>query len=143
MLAVQVLLTRWLLMRFGVAPLVLGPPLAIVFGYALLTAAPLPALVAIVQVLSRAAEFSLGKPARETIYTRVDREARYKSKAAIDTVVYRGGDLTFVWLYKPLAALGSRAVFAVGIGVAGAWLLSAWQTVREQRKLPERPPAAD
>ena len=33
-------------------------------------------LVAVVQVLTRASEFSLSKPARETIYTRVDREAR-------------------------------------------------------------------
>jgi AAA family ATP:ADP antiporter len=57
-------------------------------------------MVAIVQVVTRASEFSLAKPARETIYTRVDREWRYKAGAAIDTVIYRGGDLSFVWLHK-------------------------------------------
>ncbi len=139
-LAIQVLLTRFLLTRFGVAPLLLGPPLAIFIGYALLAAAPLPVLVAAVQVLTRAAEFSLGKPARETIYTRVDREARYKAKAAIDTVVYRGGDLTFVWVHKGLAAYGSFVVFASGMLVAAGFAFGAWRLVREQAKLPDRHP---
>ena len=137
-LAIQVFVTRALLTRYGVAPLLLGPALAIFLGYAMLAAAPLPILVAVVQVLTRAAEFSLGKPARETIYTRVDREARYKAKAAIDTVVYRGGDLTFVWLHKGLAAFGSHVVFASGLAVAGGFVFGAWRLVREQAKLPAR-----
>ena len=137
-LAIQVFVTRALLTRYGVAPLLLGPALAIFLGYAMLAAAPLPILVAVVQVLTRAAEFSLGKPARETIYTRVDREARYKAKAEIDTVVYRGGDLTFVWLHKGLAAFGSHVVFASGLAVAGGFVFGAWRLVREQAKLPAR-----
>lgn len=138
-LFVQVLLTRQLINRFGIAPLVLLPPLAALIGYCLLAAAPLPMLVALVQIATRAGEFSLGKPARETIYTRVDRESRYKAHAAIDTVVYRGGDLTFGWLHKPLAALGSQAVFAAGIVVAGGLVFGAWRLVRRVRMLPAEP----
>jgi AAA family ATP:ADP antiporter len=93
-------------------------------------------LVAMVQVVTRAGEFSLAKPARETIYTQVDRESRYKAKAAIDTVVYRGGDLTFVWLHKALAAFGSAVGFGGGILVALAMTLAAWRVVRAQRALP-------
>ncbi|WP_242006832.1 NTP/NDP exchange transporter [Aerolutibacter ruishenii] len=128
----QLLVTRWLLRRYGIAPALLLPGIAIMFGFALLAASPLPMLVAAVQVLTRSSEFSLGKPARETIYTRVDRESRYKAKAVIDTVVYRGGDLSFVWLHKGLAAFGSATVFAAGVGVAGLFLFSAWRVVREQ-----------
>src|SRR5690606_40581688 len=109
---------RWLLRRYGVAPALLGPAVAILLGYCLLAASPLPVMVAIVQVALRAGEFSLAKPARETLYTRVDRESRYKAKAAIDTVVYRGGDLTFVWVHKALALLGSGRVFLTGAGAA-------------------------
>ena len=76
---VQVFLTRWLLRRHGVAPLLLLPAIAILIGFSLLTLSPLPILVAIVQVVTRAGEFSLAKPARETLYTRVDRESRYKA----------------------------------------------------------------
>lgn len=134
-LLVQVFVTRALLRRFGVAPALLGPAIAILLGYCLLAASPLPLLVAMVQVMTRAGEFSLAKPARETLYTRVDRESRYKAKAVIDTVVYRGGDLTFVWLHKAIAVLGSSMVFATGIFVALGLTLGAWGVVRAQRDL--------
>ena len=135
-LFVQLVVTRWLLSRFGIAPALLIPGFAIILGFAALSASPLPMLVAVVQVMTRASEFSLAKPARETIYTRVGREWRYKAGAAIDTVIYRGGDLTFVWLHKLLSAFGSQAVFAAGVLVAGAMTLGAWKVVGEARKLP-------
>ena len=134
---VQVFLTRWLLRRHGVAPLLLLPAIAILIGFSLLTLSPLPILVAIVQVVTRAGEFSLAKPARETLYTRVDRESRYKAKAVIDTVVYRGGDLAFVWVHKVLAAFGSQMVFLAGVGVAAGMTFGAWRVIRAQRKLPD------
>ena len=136
---IQLLLTRWLLRRFGVGPTLMIPAFAVLFGYCVLAASPLPILVAIVQVGTRAGEFSLGKPARETIYTRVTREWRYKAKAVIDTFVYRGGDLSFVWLHKALAAFGSHVVFLAGVGIAGAMTIGAWRVVRAQRTLPADP----
>ena len=135
---VQLLLTRWLLRRYGVGPLLLLPAIAILIGFSLLSASPYPLLVAVVQVLTRASEFSLAKPARETLYTRVSRESRYKAKAFIDTAVYRGSDLTFVWLHKALATLGSKIVFLAGIGIAVGMLVGAWRVVRAERRLPDR-----
>lgn len=140
-IAIQLLLTRFLLQRYGIAPLLLLPALAIVLGFAALSASPLPMLVALVQIATRASEFSLAKPARETLYTRVEREERYKAKAVIDTAVYRGGDLTFVWVHKALAALGSTAVFLAGLGVALGMTYGAWRVVRAKRTLPEDPAA--
>lgn len=137
-LLVQVLVTRALLSRFGIAPALLIPGVAIIIGYAALAASPLPLLVAAVQVVTRASEFSLAKPARETIYTRVGREWRYKAGAAIDTVVYRGGDLTFVWVHKFLSAFGSHVVFGVGLLVAGGMTMGALGVLREARKLPDQ-----
>lgn len=134
---VQLLLTRFLLRRYGVAPTLLIPAFAILGGYALLALSPLPLMVAVVQVATRAGEFSLAKPGRETIYTRVDRESRYKAKAVIDTVVYRGSDLTFVWMHKALAVFGSRMVFVAGIGVALGFTVGAWRVIRAQRTLPD------
>ncbi|MBN8481182.1 MAG: MFS transporter [Xanthomonadales bacterium] len=136
-LIVQVFVTRWLLSRYGVRPALLLPPLAILAGYAMLAASPLPLMVAIVQIVTRSSEFCLAKPARETIYTRVPREWRYKAGAAIDTVIYRAGDLTFVWVHKFLSAFGSSAVFGAGMVVAALFGVGAWGLVREQKKLPE------
>jgi AAA family ATP:ADP antiporter len=142
-LLVQLLVTRALLSRFGIGPALLIPGVAIIAGYAALAASPLPLLVAAVQVVTRASEFSLAKPARETVYTRVAREWRYKAGAAIDTVIYRGGDLTFVWLHKLLAGFGSQAVFGAGLLVACGMTLGALGVLREAQKLPEARAQAD
>lgn len=140
-LVIQLLVTRGLMSRFGIAPALLIPGAAIVFGFAMLSASPLPVLIAVVQVVTRAGEFSLAKPARETIYTRVGREWRYKAGAAIDTVIYRGGDLTFVWVHKLLSAFGSNVVFGAGLLIASGMTFSAWRLLREERRLPaERGP---
>ena len=137
-IVIQLFATRWLLRRYGVAPLLLLPAIAILIGFSLLAMSPLPLLVAAVQVMTRASEFSLNKPARETLYTRMDRESRYKAKAVIDTAIYRGGDVTFVWIHKALAAFGSGIVFLFGVGIALGFSFSAWRVVREQRRLPEQ-----
>jgi AAA family ATP:ADP antiporter len=135
-LVIQVFVTRGLLTRFGVAPALLIPAFGILVGFAVLSASPLPLLVAVVQIGTRAGEFALAKPARETIYTRVDRESRYKAKAAIETAVYRGGDLSFAWIHKGLAAFGSNVVFGAGLLVAAGMTYSVWRLIREQAKLP-------
>lgn len=135
-LIVQLFITRALMSRFGIAPALLIPGAAIILGFSILSASPLPVIVAIVQVVTRAGEFSLAKPARETIYTRVGREWRYKAGAAIDTVIYRGGDLTFVWVHKFLAGFGSNVVFGAGLLIASAMTFSAWRLLREEAKLP-------
>jgi AAA family ATP:ADP antiporter len=135
-LLVQLLLTRTLLSRYGIGPALLIPGCAIILGFSILAASPLPLMVAIVQVVTRASEFSLAKPARETIYTRVGRDWRYKAGAAIDTVVYRGGDLTFVWVHKLLSAFGSNVVFGAGLLVASCMTFGAWRLLREASRLP-------
>ncbi|MCR6662836.1 MAG: MFS transporter [Luteimonas sp.] len=140
-LVVQLFITRTLMSRFGIAPALLIPGVAIILGFSILSASPLPIIVAIVQVFTRASEFSLAKPARETIYTRVGREWRYKAGAAIDTVIYRGGDLTFVWVHKFLSVFGSSVVFGAGLLIAAGMTASAWRLLREEAKLPsERAP---
>lgn len=138
-LLVQVFLTRWILSRLGIGPALVGPAIVILVAFVVLTASPLPLMVAIAQILTRASEFALAKPARETIYTRVDREWRYKSGAAIDTVIYRGGDLSFVWLHKWVSGFGSSAVFGVGVLCALSMFVAGFGLWHEQRKLPRAP----
>lgn len=135
-LFVQLFITRWLLSRFGIAPALLIPAGAIFLGYAALAASPLPLLLAVVQVMTRSGEFCLHKPARESVYTQVPREWRYKAGAAIDTVVYRGADLTFVWSHKLLSAFGSLAVFGTGMLIALVFGFAGFRLWREQRRLP-------
>ncbi len=135
-LLVQLFATRWLLARFGLGTVLLIPMAALLLGFAMLTASPLPLLVGVVQVVTRSNEFSLLKPGRETIYTRVDRQWRYKAGAAIDTAVFRGGEITFSWTYKVLSLFGTSVVFGAGFLAAVAMTFSAVRLLREQDKLP-------
>jgi AAA family ATP:ADP antiporter len=142
-LVVQLFITRTLLSRFGLLPVLMIPMAALLLGFAVLTASPLPIIVGIVQVVTRSNEFSLMKPGRETIYTRVDRQWRYKAGAAIDTAFFRGGEITFSWTYKALSAFGSHVVFGVGLLFAGVMTASAWRLLREERKLPSEREAVE
>lgn len=135
-LVVQLFVTRALLSRFGLWPTLMIPMVALLLGFAVLAASPLPMLVAGVLVVTRSNEFSLMKPGRETIYTRVDRQWRYKAGAAIDTAFYRGGEVSFSWVYKALSLFGAQIVFAAGLLLASAMTISAWRLLREEKRLP-------
>lgn len=128
----QVVLTRVLLTRFGVTPLLMLSPVIVAGGFAWLAATPAPLLLAAIQVVHRAGNFSLIAPARESLFTRVDRESRYKAKTFIDTAIYRGGDLAVGWAMAGIAAfsvpLGQVAL--IGLVVAGLWAALGWRVGR-------------
>src|SRR3546814_17269171 len=86
-----------LMARYGLLAVLMIPMACLLVGFAVLTASPLPIVVGIVQVVTRSNEFSMMKPGRETIYTRVPPEWRYKAGAAIDPAIFRGGETTFSW----------------------------------------------
>ena len=63
-------------------------------------------LFAAVQVAQRSLNYGVLGPAKEMLFTVVDRETKYKSKNFIDTVVYRGSDVTASWIFKGLMSAG-------------------------------------
>lgn len=134
----QLGITRFLLTRFAVGWLLVVPSLVVIGGLALIYGNPTVLMVAMVQVGTRAMTYGLLNPARETLFTRIDREARYKAKNFIDTVVWRGGDLITQWGIVGLLALGYTVatIPLFGIAVAVLWALAALRIVRWERRLP-------
>ncbi len=128
----QLAVTRVLLTRFGVTPLLMLSPLLVAAGFAWLAASPTPLLLAAIQVVHRAGNFALIAPARESLFTRVDRESRYKAKAFIDTAIYRGGDLVNGWLMAAVvaAAMPLGQVALIGLAVALLWSAVGWRVGR-------------
>ncbi|MFC4995584.1 NTP/NDP exchange transporter [Rubritalea tangerina] len=91
----------------------------------LLSFNPATFLVLALQVLRKAGNYAITRPAREILYTGVDKEARFKTKPIIDVAVYRGADVFWIWV---LAFLGDGflnlslpARLAIGAGVALLW----------------------
>ena len=103
-------------------------------GFGLLAVLPTLAVIVGFQVLRRAGNFALTRPAREVLFTVVPREDRYKAKAFIDTAVYRTGDQVGAWSYALIGALGwgvtQAAVVAVILSVA--WLANSLWLGRRQ-----------
>lgn len=143
-LSVQLLLTRALLTRFGVGPLLLIPAILMIGGLGSLVVWFSAGLLAAVQILTRGLSFSLIKPARESLFTLVDRESRYKAKNFIDTVVYRGADVVTSWGYAALAGigLGLPALAGVWVGVAIIFGAVVLWVIRLQHRILANPSSA-
>jgi AAA family ATP:ADP antiporter len=151
---VAALLTGALATGRLVARLGLGAALAVVpalsaAGFALVASWPSFWVLAAFQALRRAASYAVERPAREVLFTVVTREERYKSKAFVDTVVYRAGDAGSAWIARGLAAAGvgvaGSLLVAAPIGLVGVGLavwLAREERAREGRPLAD-PPGAD
>lgn len=115
-LTLEILVARWLFLRFGVARLMTFMPLMLALGFALLMASPSALMIAVFQVLSRAVRFAFGEPSLSACYTSLSRELRYKGKGFIDTFVYRLSDVVTQWAISGAKALGagSATLFAGG-----------------------------
>lgn len=123
-IVVQFLATGKLIGRFGAGPAAAFLPLVFAIGFIALWATPMLWVVIAFQAAQRAANFALSNPAREVLFTAVDREEKYKAKNVIDNVVFRGSDAVFGWLFAALRGLGLElgAISLATVPVAAAWL---------------------
>lgn len=125
-IVVQIFLTGRLLKWLGVGLTLALLPMANVLGFAAVGAMPTLGLLAFFQVLRRAANFAVSRPAREVLFTVLRREDKYKAKSFIDTFVYRGGDQIGAWSYPLLTLIG---LGITGISFAAVPLAAAWCAV--------------
>ena len=101
-------------------------PVLLASGFVALGIAPVLGVLVVVQVIRRAGNYAITRPAREMLYVVLGREEKYKAKNFIDTVVYRTGDAISAWLYAGLRSLGvglsAIAFIAVPLALVWAWL---------------------
>lgn len=116
--------TSRIVTRFGMPVTLALVPVFIAAGLLILAFAPILTVVLALQVARRAGNYGITRPAREMLFTVVDRETRFKAKPVIDIAVYRGGDaassIAFAGLTDGLG-LGLGAMAAVGAGIAAVW----------------------
>lgn len=154
-LVVQLFFTSRLIHRFGVTFALVTQPVIACAGWIVLAAALLasarfaaggftigglvPELATLVglQVLLRASNFATVRPAREALFTVVEREVKYKSKSFIDTFVYRLGDGIGAWTFLGLRTLGATlpAIAMLVVPVAAVWIGVGSVLGRRQRAL--------
>ena len=111
---------------FGMPVTIALVPVMVCIGLLVLAISPLLGVVMILQIIRRAGNYGVTRPAREMLFTLVDRETRFKAKPVIDIVAYRGSDMLMAWLFTGLTqglGLGLAAVAAIGAGIAALWSL--------------------
>ncbi len=138
-LLLQLFITSRLIKWFGLAKVLALIPFLLAIGFMLLGIAPLMGVLIVVQIIRRAGNYAIMRPAREMLYVVLCKEEKYKAKNVIDTLIYRGGDAVSAWIYTLLRSMGlglsSIAFIAVPLALVWAWI--AYSLGRKQKKLAE------
>lgn len=124
-LVVQAVVLGPVLRRFGTGIALAALPIAFAVGFLLLGLDVLPALVlvALLDAGRRVANNGLAKPARETLFTVLPTDQRYKAKNVLDTFVYRASDAAGALAWKAgLGALAAPALAAVAVACCTVWV---------------------
>ncbi len=118
--------------RLGVAGTLVLCALLGTVSFVFVVFAPSLLMLAQTNCARRAVEFGMFKPARDSLYGVADAESRYKAKNAIDTAVYRGGDVLGAQLHGLLstAGMGLAPMAMVATAVAGLMAAVAYATGR-------------
>jgi len=131
---IQIFLTGKLLKWLGVGVTLAILPALSVIGFASVGLKPTLVMLVIFLTLRRATNFALARPARETLFTVVSREDKYKAKNFIDTIVYRTGDQIGAWTSTLLNSLtlSLRQVSFLAAPLAVVWLIVSLGLGRRQ-----------
>ena len=124
----QIFVTRIVLTRYGPARSFAGTEVVKFLTLVTLAMLAQPAAVAAALIVTRAGSYGVNNPAIDSLFTRVDRETRYKAKGFIDTAIWRLGDVLVVGALQILREFGATtAVIAAlsSLAAASAALL-AW-----------------
>jgi AAA family ATP:ADP antiporter len=135
-LIVQFVATGKIIRRFGAGPAAAFLPLVFAAGFLALALTPMLWVVIAFQATQRAANFAISNPAREILFTALDRAEKYKAKYVIDNVVFRGGDAASGWLFHALRGLGMElgTIALATVPIALGWVALALALGRGHEK---------
>ena len=136
-LVIQLFVTARVFERLGVTLTLALLPAFSVIGFVVLGIAPALGTLIVFGVIRRAGEFALSKPAREVLFTVLPREAKYKAKNVVDTLVYRSGDALSSTLTTALHGLGYglATLSLLAAPLAAAWFAVAMWLGKKERAL--------
>lgn len=139
-LVLQLTLTGQIIKRFGLGFALALLPVATAIGFIGLAAYGSFVVLILLEATNRAFQRGITRPARETLYTVVSREDKYKAKAFIDTFVYRVGDVVGAQTEGLLGRLGLAlaGLASVVLPLALVWAaLGLWLGRQQQRRTPK------
>jgi AAA family ATP:ADP antiporter len=132
----QLSLTGFIATRLGVIALLVTIPVVMVFGLTVYAAFGTFSVMAAAMVLRRWGEYAFIRPGREMLFSKVDKESKYKAKNVCDVAVYRIADAAFAQIKKLLDAvgMGGTAQALTAAAVAALWAVNGWWLGRRYDK---------
>ncbi|GAA5236356.1 MFS transporter [Verticiella sediminum] len=133
-LALQLTLAGQIIQRFGLGVTLAILPVATALGFIGLAIYGSFVVLVLLEAATRAVQRGIIQPAREMLFTVVEREDKYKAKAFIDTFVYRAGDVVGAQTEGALGRLGLAlgGLVSVALPLALAWVVLALWLGRAQ-----------
>ena len=124
----QLTLTGFIATRIGVIALLATVPFIMVFGLTVYAAFGTFSVMAAAMVLRRWGEYAFIRPGREMLFSKVDKESKYKAKNVCDVAVYRIADAGFAQIKKLLdtIGMGGTAQALTAAAIAALWAINGW-----------------
>lgn len=136
----QLFLTGYIATRLGLTVLLVTIPIIMVFGLTVFAISGTFIVLAVAMVIRRWGEYAFIRPGREMLFSKVDKESKYKAKNLIDVAVYRIADAGFAQLKKFIEGIGisgvAEAMFTAGL--AALWAVNGWWLGRRHEKEKEK-----
>jgi len=125
----QAVIVARLLTMLGIRRALFVMPLVALGGWFALLLFANVTMVRIEKTAENSLDYSLHNTLRQALFLPTSRDAKYKAKAAIDTFVFRMGDvvagLGCVFVLVEVLGLGVRAFAVMNLVLAGCWLVLA------------------
>jgi len=129
-LASQLFVVSRILKYLGVGTAMLALPLVAMAGASTMAIFPLLWVIRTAKIAEKGTDYSVQNTAQNALYLVVSRDAKYKTKAVIDSFVVRAGDACAaggVWLGTHLLGVSGRGFSTLNVFLCAIWLVVAWR----------------
>ena len=123
-LVMQLFLASYILRKIGSLAVLTMYGLLFTIAFIAYAFYPTISTVMMVVISLRIFEYGLNKPTRETIYTKLNQQDRYKSTVFIDTFLARSGDVIGGWFVRGLVGTGIAILSVTWAALPFAMLIS-------------------
>lgn len=138
--ATQIFVVARAFKHVGIGSSLLFLPSFALAGYGVSALLPLLSVMATVKVIENSTDYSLQNTVQQALFLPTSRDAKYKAKAAIDTLFVRLGDLgsTGAVFVGSLVGLGTSGYAVLNAAACMLWILVALRL--RKLNMPAQPP---
>lgn len=121
---IQLLLVSRIMRYAGVRVALFVLPVVALGAYSVMALLPILSLITAAKVAENSINYSLDNTARQSLFLITPQETKYKVKTAVDSLLWRGGDVLAAGLIGlgQLLALSTRQIIMFNIGLTVVWL---------------------